>query len=289
MFSRSSTLLLLPRGLFDADGRCHRSVGIRPLTGQQEAVVAELGERPGAADVSRLLRVCLESIGGYSPVELPQIQALARGDRQFLLLQLRRLLSGDTLPLVVRCPNPACHALADLDLSVGELLTEAKPGKELIEVQTAEGDFRLCEPTGADDEALELLPGAWRDRAGQLWDRLILDRDGKAWEGGWEKLKPATRAQLAMALGDQSCGPDLVVFSSCPACAAMLEVVLDPMMILMRELRTGVERLLAEVHSLAWHYHWSEAQILDLPRARRWHYLELIRSQVEGSTPQGWR
>ncbi|MCK7500249.1 MAG: hypothetical protein MZW92_65580 [Comamonadaceae bacterium] len=30
------------------------------------------------------------------------------------------------------------------------------------------------------------------------------------------------------------------------------------------------------VHRLAWHYHWSEAEILALPRGRRAHYLALI-------------
>ena len=34
--------------------------------------------------------------------------------------------------------------------------------------------------------------------------------------------------------------------------------------------------LLAEVHRLAWHYHWSEAEILALPRHRRQQYLRLI-------------
>ena len=34
--------------------------------------------------------------------------------------------------------------------------------------------------------------------------------------------------------------------------------------------------LLADVHRLAWHYHWSEAEILALPRGRRAHYLALI-------------
>jgi hypothetical protein len=36
------------------------------------------------------------------------------------------------------------------------------------------------------------------------------------------------------------------------------------------------------VHSLAFHYGWSEEAVLDLPRARRWAYLELLRNQLEG-------
>ena len=51
---------------------------------------------------------------------------------------------------------------------------------------------------------------------------------------------------------------------------------------LARELGLGSNRLLAEIHSLAFHYGWSEDAVLDLPRPRRWAYLELLRNQLEG-------
>jgi hypothetical protein len=48
-------------------------------------------------------------------------------------------------------------------------------------------------------------------------------------------------------------------------------------------------RLEAEVHCLAFHYHWPEADILALPRPRRWRYLELVRRELEGSPLlDGW-
>ena len=55
-----------------------------------------------------------------------------------------------------------------------------------------------------------------------------------------------------------------------------------PVDLLARSLATGEQRLLAEVHSLAFHYGWSEADILALPRPRRFAYLELLRDQLEG-------
>jgi hypothetical protein len=61
-----------------------------------------------------------------------------------------------------------------------------------------------------------------------------------------------------------------------------MEVELHPAELLARELRLGGDRLPAEVHVLAWYYGWSEAEILALPRTRRWTYLELVKRQVEG-------
>jgi hypothetical protein len=49
-----------------------------------------------------------------------------------------------------------------------------------------------------------------------------------------------------------------------------------------REVGASAGRLLAEVHFLAFHYGWSEGEILDLPRTHRWRYLELLRNQLEG-------
>lgn len=38
----------------------------------------------------------------------------------------------------------------------------------------------------------------------------------------------------------------------------------------------SADLLLTEVHALALHYHWSERDILALPRARRRRYLALL-------------
>jgi hypothetical protein len=42
------------------------------------------------------------------------------------------------------------------------------------------------------------------------------------------------------------------------------------------ELRLAAGQLLREVHALALHYHWSEADILNLTRDRRRTYLSLL-------------
>ena len=42
---------------------------------------------------------------------------------------------------------------------------------------------------------------------------------------------------------------------------------------------TSIEMLYEEIHVLALHYHWSEADLLGLPRTKRRRYLGLVARQ----------
>jgi hypothetical protein len=278
--------LLLPRGLYDAEGACHRLAVLRALSGAEEVMLASSRR----ALLSTLLQACLERIGGYERPGRDHVEALTRGDRHFLALHLRAALFGDRISLVVACANPACAARADLELEVSALAPErSEPGPEFLEVATPAGTARLREPTGADDTFLAGLAEAPPDgdrpaRSAHLWSRLVLDLAG---EGAlspqrWLSLEPPVRQAIALGLAEGTSGPDLGFVTGCPSCGAMMELELDPLALLVRQLRQGTERLSAEVHCLAWAYGWSEADVLALPRPRRWRYLELVRRQVEG-------
>jgi len=49
-----------------------------------------------------------------------------------------------------------------------------------------------------------------------------------------------------------------------------------------RELRYDAEFLFEDVHQLATRYHWSEEEILSLPRKRRVQYVEMALRQGGG-------
>jgi hypothetical protein len=87
-----------------------------------------------------------------------------------------------------------------------------------------------------------------------------------------EALSAEDFAHCEAALEAQA--PEVVctVSAPCPECGHANAVDIDPYGALAR----SPEGLLAEVHQLAWHYHWSEREILGLPRERRMHYLALI-------------
>jgi hypothetical protein len=59
-----------------------------------------------------------------------------------------------------------------------------------------------------------------------------------------------------------------------------MTLLFDTATFFLAEVAATADRLLDEVHAIAWHYHWSESEILDLPRARRRRYLDLIASSL---------
>ncbi|HEX2063059.1 MAG TPA: hypothetical protein VHE80_01420 [Acidimicrobiales bacterium] len=274
--------VVLQRGLVDETGARHRRAALRPLTGREEA---DLGVRSGATAASRLLAACVVRLGGYRDVGEAHVAALSRGDRWRLALGLRQLMVGDQLVLTLTCPDPDCRQPADLVVRVSDLL--GAPGEaeaEEFEVGTEDGPVHLRPPTGLDDEACEAAGGGRDEQSDLLWSRLVLDVGGLGpVDGdGWRGLRAATRQAVAGALAELDSLLDLSFVSACPECGAWIEVELDPFELLARELGLGAGRLLAEVHCLAFHYGWSEDAILDLPRTRRWSYLELLRNQLEG-------
>jgi hypothetical protein len=283
MFYDSGREVLLARGLVDHDGGRHRVAFLRPLSGRDEALLASTRFKQRGV-LSQLLLACVERIGDYEELSLEHVSALTRGDRQRLTLAIRADLFGDRLSLVLTCANPTCRERADMDLEISQLALAAdQAAPELLTVQTPDGAVTLREPLGADDEA---LPEGLADRkasAARLWSRLVVDLNGRGSLSpeAWQSLPAPTRQAVALGLAEQTSAPDLAFFSRCPSCAALLEFELDPLDLLRKELRFGGERLVAEVHCLAWHYGWAEAEILALPRARRFAYLELVRRQVE--------
>jgi hypothetical protein len=279
----------LPRGLFDPEGGQHRDAVLRPVTGELELALAEHPQDHPAA-VDQLLAASLERIGAYTTIDATHAAALSRGDRDHLLLQLRRGVFGDRLDLVVRCANPACEESADMELRISNLAPEpAAPAPEWIEAFTPMGPARLREPTGADDASVAGLSGA--AASARLWSRLLLDLAGRGpvEPEDWNQLDPAVRQALALALAEGQSGPALSIVAPCPSCGALMEVELDAAFLLATELGGASDRLFAEVHLLAFHYHWSEAAILSLTRQRRWRYLDLIRRQTAGQPVAGWR
>ena len=270
----------LPHGLFDADGVCHRHAVLRPVTGREELILADADAGPRA--VSDLLAAVIERLGGYDGVDDALAAALTRGDRQALTLHLRAGLYGDRIPLIVRCPNPACAALSDVDLRISELLPASAPPRPWLECDTPSGLAQIREATGADDDLVAGHGGSRAERVALLWSRLLVLDQREIDTDEWPALPAATRHAVALALAEGTRAPELCFLTRCPTCRAVIELALDPFALLARELRSGGDRLLAEVHALAFHYHWPESEILALPRPRRWRYLELLGRELEG-------
>jgi hypothetical protein len=265
----------LGAGVTDRSGSRHRRARLGPVTGADEDRAADLGAVPDPSGVDDLLAGVLLRLGGYEPVGSEVVAALTRPDRARLLLTLRATLAGDEIRLSAPCPNPDCGEIAEVVLSVAALLGPAPGTADSTGVDTPDGPFRVRLPRGSDETAVAALPDG--ERAAALWRRITEPDPAGA--------RPATVAALAAALarlGESAQAPDLAVVARCPACAAWLEFDPDPADLLGRALLGNADRLLAEVHCLAFHYGWAQAEILALPRRRRHRYLDLVRRQLDG-------
>lgn len=275
----------LPRGLVDADGTRHRDALLLPPDGWLESALAELAVGPGSGPAPRVRHTVLaggvDRIGGHVAPDAAAVATLTRGDTDQLALGLRRAVLGEQIALVLRCANPVCREQADVDLTVDDLLADdTGPEPEWFRVEIP-GDepVLLRAPTGADDQAVASVTGPPGGRTAALMARLLPDTTAQNW---LDRPAPQRNA-LLLALAELPAGPVRHLQVSCPSCGALMEATLDPLVVLARELLAGGDRLLLETHCLAYHYGWSEAEILGLPRSRRWGYLGLLRAQLTGA------
>jgi hypothetical protein len=197
-----------------------------------------------------------------------------------LLRHLRQTVIGDVVSAEKVCAAPGCHTRVDITFSIHAYLEHHRP-EDVPHLPPAEdeGWYRLS------DEAVEFrLPLAADHLAIARADRPehalllrcirpagITDAARRQVEAAMEAMAPSLCAELQ---------------GSCPACRATVEATFDPIQYTLRELRDQAAFVYEDVCSLAHQYHWSEAEILALPSARRVRYAELAaqRARVERTT-----
>lgn len=258
-----------------------RELALRPVSGEDEAFLLDSAEHAApSARATALLARCLADADA-APADVGRIaRALTVGDREALLLQLRRLTIGETFDCVLPCP--ACGERMELELEVRDLLVPAYGDvRRTYELSTeAEGvrydvSFRL--PTAADLD--DVAPTA-RDDPARGADALLArclcaaTREGEPVRV--DALTPAVCAAIAKEMAQRDPQAEIELELACPECGTAFAVVFDTAAFFMQELDERAARLMREVHTLALHYHWSERDILRMPRRRRARYLELV-------------
>ena len=274
----------LPHGL-RVGGEWTRDVRLRALSGAEEEFLAAHAEGLLPAErTTELLARCVCRIG---PEEAsPEtVLELTLGDREALLLEIRRLTFGDTVDAVVACPSPDCVERMDLELSVRDLLVDPYSidgdwREATVEAGATRHRIRYRVPTGADQLAAvrmaDDLPAA---------ARLVLERCVQSVGDGEPVPLTEVSEELADALADLLADGDpqaeLVLSLTCPECDTDFRLLFDVGDYLFRELAAQQDRLLEEVHQLALQYHWGEAEIMAMPTGKRRRYLELLGDAVQ--------
>ncbi|MEA2721881.1 MAG: hypothetical protein QOJ39_3745 [Candidatus Eremiobacteraeota bacterium] len=255
--------ITLPGGLVTGD-RCVRRVALAPLDGFAEDWLARHGGSHSAEATTALLGLCIVAPTDVSGTELAR--ELLAGDRDFLMLQLRRLTLGDVVQAVLRCP--ACDAKIDVTIDARDVAVEAHEQlAATYELTDGERTVRYRLPNGADQEAVAGLDAA---RGAQVLFERCVAADGPL------PLSAETHAAVIAAMDARAPKIDLELDVACPECPHAFVAPLDVTAFFLAEMRVRGERLVREVHALALYYHWSEAEILALRRDRRHAYLALI-------------
>jgi hypothetical protein len=238
--------LELPVGYADDDGRVHRSALLKKMTGHEEALLTDRKLRKnGGRLVTELLSRCIRRLGDLEPVSTAITAAMTSPDRNFLLLELRRITFGEEMDARYTCP--VCQTTMERRECLEEVPVRRVDGGGApdITVQLEDGYedaqghvhttmvFRL--PTGRDEERIapEMkdnpskgvnallarclktvgdMPDAKREALGT---RLIAD------------LTMPDRLRIERAMRQQMPGVDLRRSLECDECGHTFDVTLD--------------------------------------------------------------
>jgi hypothetical protein len=256
--------MLLPGGVLRG-GQLRRRVRLREPDGALELLIAEAPARSGSfhAGVSRVLGALVADVDGEA-FGYEQAQALCVADRQFLMHRATTLLGMAHHWISTSCVD--CGSRFELEVDFEALpVGEAGPGFPFATVDTAAGSLELRVPIGSDEVAIEAVDDAAEAERALLRRCVVRGELPEAVSGD-------DLARIEAALDEISPWVVTELAGTCPACGATHQVPLDPYVVMRRSIR----ELYDDVHVLAWHYHWSEVEILALPRERRRLYLTRI-------------
>jgi hypothetical protein len=229
--------------------------------------------------VTRLLECCARD-ADREPVEERLLWDLPVGKRIECLLALLPHGAGAGVHLAFRCPAPACREHSEIELSLAEVTAIQQDAytADRVLVPLERGVAALRRPTGRDQLAWLNTRFASRRAAVVAMLRLLLD-DASGEPLDAETLEEEEIHAIELALEESDPLVHFTLRATCPACAADHPVAADLEELSLRRLRQAQAQLLASVHRLAAHYHWSEQQIFSVPPWRRAQYLRLIETE----------
>jgi hypothetical protein len=204
---------------------------------------------------------------------LQQMAELGIGRRDRYLLGLRENIFGPTLDATARCPR--CSETVEFTLRIADLSVDTAVADQPKEFE--EGGivvrYRLLNNS---DLAAIARSGGVADARRVLLKRCVLEAtlDGAAVCS--EELPDQAVSKLAEHLADDDPQADLTLDLNCAECGHLWRIGFDISAFLWTEIDALARRLLAEVHTLARAYGWSEADVLAMGAVRRHLYLEMV-------------
>ncbi|MCR2835283.1 hypothetical protein [Parerythrobacter lacustris] len=205
-------------------------------------------------------------LAGWPGLARTQVEAWPLGQLDNALVALRRTHFGDEWACEPQCT--ACGETFDLEFDPGTMgfgiPSDWEPGALPTRAIEFSGDAAIIRPLIVHDLIAIERCAQEGDAAAYL---------AAALEVAEENLSAAL--ELSAELDPLS---NIWLATQCPECSAEQALLFDPARFLAEEVARHADRLLGEVADIAQAYHWSEADILAMPAARRRFYLTRIAS-----------
>lgn len=238
---------------------------------------------PPAARMTHLVTRCLRRLGPVEPVGAELVRQLSVGDREALLLHLRRLTLGERISCLLSCPS--CGEKMDLDLQIEELLQPPYSHTGRIheaEIREGQNCYRVAfrVPNGEDQEAAVAAAKKSVASAAELVLRRCIERVTTADDENLSQLPPAVLRELPDRMAELDPQAEILLDLTCPECQTGFVVPFDAADYVCRELATQEREFYREVHALSFHYHWNEEAILSLSRHKRQIYIDLLAEEL---------
>ena len=260
----------LPGGFLHKN-RLLRQAVFCPICGEMELVFQEAGKKKDSRPryVTGVLAAALDNIAGIQ-AEPSVINRLCVADRQYLMLQIASMLEGDLFWMSSACSS--CKSDFDICVRRSDLpVKEAGQGYPFATIKLDGAEITCRIPVGKDQEKIERLSDD--DALHLLLEHCVEAVNDNAPEKGFvDSLTQADISRIEDVLEDISPSVATRLLTRCPECDAEQVIELDPYALPVTE----TDNFYQEIHTLAMAYHWSEQDILSLPRSRRRTYLDLI-------------
>ena len=242
-----------------------KQIVLRPLAGEEDLLLAE-----GAPDRTTAVALLGRLVCGAAG-EAVDVAALAVTDVQILLLALHQRLHGADISASLTCRHGDCAAaiavsfdiVAYLDHHLPKTTPRTEPDEEIGWWRLSGTDIRYRLPTIGDVIAAETAPQAEL----LLRRRCLAEPDAPS----------AIRLKAERMMARQAPNLSQVIDATCPDCGRTTPFLFDIESYVMSVLRAEAAFVFRDTHLLALHYHWPEAVILAMPRARRVRHAELLR------------
>lgn len=221
-------IFTLPGGYFH-DGFMHREVHLKPITGRDEEMLAEMDGAGEASFTTAILANCIKRLGNLDTVSADVTRNMLIADRDFLLMKLYQLTFGDKVEATLTCS--ACDKKMDTEFLLSQIdVVEKNLDSQVFVMELSpqaayedrEGrnhesiEFRL--PNGADLETMESVKNE-ADAVTNLLSRCVMRvGEKKMDESIARSLTSSAYKEIEEKMSQLAPGVEMDMDFTCPEC-----------------------------------------------------------------------